>query len=93
MAMTQQEQNHVARAIDLAAQMVHIKQELDVLRAEWDQNDFFNLITDDDLSGIPAYAHLTQSELAAGLGALTGVRDYLGDYISGQITNLVKLRG
>lgn len=101
MAMTQQQQNHVARLMDAAARLIALKLEIDILRAEWDQNGFYydpqnpadSAIGDADLATVAAYAHLSATELGNAIGALTDVRDHLGDYVDGRITALVKLRG
>lgn len=101
MAMTQQQQNHVARLMEVAARLIALKLDIDILRAEWDQNGFYydpqnpadSAISTDDLATVAAYAHLGASELGNAMGALTDVRDTLGDYVDGPITHLVKLRG
>lgn len=93
MALSSQFQNHISRTMQFAEQVIALRNELALHRAEWDQNDMFNQLTDEDIAAIPTFAHLTKSEVSNAIGALDGIVSELGDFSTGQIVNLVKVRG
>lgn len=93
MALTQQEQNFVSRVQQIADTLLEAQHEVQRLIAEWNQNDFFNQITDEDLGEIASFTHLTASELSNAVTAISAFNTALGDYSSGQAVNLIKLRG
>lgn len=92
MALTLQEKNFAFRARQLAETAINLREDIIRSRAEWDQNDFFNQITDADLLEEPSLSHLTASELSNAVGALDAIVTALGDYATGQSTHLIKLR-
>lgn len=91
--MTDQEQNFVSRQMDLAADLIGILNRIKLAQAEWNNNDFFNQITDQDLASISGFAHLTAAKLSNSITAITAVETALGDDVTGQLVNLIKLRG
>lgn len=93
MAMTAQEQNIVSDIMDLSQQALNLQDTIQRLRARWDQNDVFNQVTDQELTEIPSFAHLTISEVANAMGALDDINTALGDYTTGEAVNLVKMKG
>lgn len=93
MAMTAQLQNIVSEIMDMSEEALDLQNREQLLRARWDQNDAFNLLTDQDLADIPTFAHLTKSEVANAMGALDDISTALGDYVSGEAVNLVKMKG
>lgn len=80
----------------MAQILAQIQNHISRLIAEWNQNDIFNLLNDTDLSENGSFAHLTKSEIANAINAITAITAVdtaLGDYVTGQVTNLIKLRG
>lgn len=57
MAMTAQNQNIVSEIMSMSEEALDFQNRQQLLRARWDQNDVFNLLTDADLLAIPSFAH------------------------------------
>lgn len=93
MALSKQNEHLIYEIMGLAGQAIDLQNRIRSMRARWDQNDVFNTLTDPDLAEHPDFSHLTKSELGNAVGALTGVDTELGDYVSGQVVNLLKLIG
>lgn len=93
MAMTAQIQNIVSEIMSMSDEALDLQNREQLLRARWDQNDVFNELTDQDLLDIPSFAHLTVSEVANAMGALDDISTALGDYVSGEAVNLIKMKG
>lgn len=93
MAMTAQEQNIISDVMNLSQEALDLQTAIQRLRARWDQNDVFNQVTDQELGEIATFAHLTISEVANAIGALDDINTVLGDYVTGEAVNLVKMKG
>lgn len=93
MALSAQNQNLISNLQTMAADLLETQREIDLLIAQWNQNDVFNSISDADIAAIPAFAHLTKSEVANSITAITAVTTALGDLTSGQAVNLLKMKG
>lgn len=92
MALTSQQQNHISRTMQYAEQLIALQDDIRRHRAEWDQNDMFNQMTDQDIADIPSFAHLNKSKLGNAMDALDDVPAGLGDYTAGKLLDLVKVR-
>lgn len=93
MAFTAQESNFMSRIQAKAEQLLDLRDELQREIALYEAEDFGGSITDADLAGITAFAHLTQSKLWNCVGAFNAVLTALGDDETGQAVNLIKMRG
>lgn len=93
MALSNQFSNEISRIMQYAEQLLALRQELQLLRTRWDQNDMYNLLTDQDIASVSGFAHLTKSEVSNAVAAFDAVLTALGDNVTGQAVNLIKLKG
>lgn len=93
MALSAQFSNEISRIMQYAEQLLALRQELQLLRTRWDQNDVYNLLTDQDIATVATFAHLTKSEVSNAVAAFDAVLTALGDNVTGQAVNLIKLKG
>lgn len=91
MALTEKETRFISQMQQKAAQLVALADELATMRCTWDQDDLYNQIGNDELTAFPEYAHLTVAELGNCFAAFDAVRAALGDKVSGQVVNLIKV--
>lgn len=89
--MEQQDQNFVRELMDIAESVLGDRTVIENLYARWNLNGH-SAITTEQLGGIPEFAHLSQSDLANCVTALNTILTALGDNVSGQATNLIKMR-
>ena len=91
MALTAQQSNYITRlmgrSLDQRGMQTGIKDDL----AEWYANDMINALVDEDITA--AFPHLTKAEVIGCITALAAVDTALGDPPSGQVVNLIKMRG
>ena len=92
MALTNQKRLFAERVKAEADLLLTTLERLQRIQAEWNQNDYFNQITDADLQEDTGLAHLTAGELVECINAFNAVITALGDYSSGQAVNLIKMR-
>jgi hypothetical protein len=93
MALTPQEQNFVSRLQIEAMQLLETRDRLRLEVALYNAEGFGAAITDESLAALPALAHLTQVEVQNCLTAFGAVLTALGDDVSGQAVNLIRMRG
>lgn len=94
MALSAQFSNEITRIMQYAEQLLALRQELQLLRTRWDQNDKYNLLLDADIQAVdalgnpkyPSFQHLTKSEISNAVAAFDAV-------LTGQAVNLIKLKG
>jgi hypothetical protein len=93
MALTDQNSNFISNLTSLGEQLLAQQRTIDLMIAQWAQNGMFEALTDEDIQAIPAFAHLSKSEVANAINAITAVTTALGDLSTGQAVNLLKLKG
>ncbi len=93
MALTAQESNFIGRLQQKAAALLDLRDDLQREIALYNAEGFGESITDADLQTVGDYGHLTQSKMWNCVTAFDAVLDALGDDVSGQAINLVKMRG
>ncbi len=93
MALSNQEQNFVSELMALGAELLSVQHDIQTLAARWNQNGLGSSIDDTGLAEISTFAHLTAAEVSSGVTAVQAVDTALGDYVSGQSANLIKLKG
>jgi hypothetical protein len=91
MALSDQNQNLIQEMMNWAEIELAQRDKARNLLARWNQNDVFNTLTDNDVTD--KFPHLDKSEVAEGINAITAVTTALGDDVSGQAVNLIKLKG
>lgn len=91
MALTTQEDKFIQDLTAKALEVRNMQLSFDTLVARWNLNDFFNQLDDADIA--VNYPHLDKSKLANCINALLAVDTALGDDVSGQTTNLIKMQG
>lgn len=91
MALSVQNQNLITDEISIAADMRALQHRMVDLVARWNLNDAFTQLNDADIAAL--FPWLTKSEVSNGIAAFTAVTSALGDDVSGQATNLIKLKG
>lgn len=93
MALTAQQQNFMSRLQQMAQETRTLRNQIKEEIALYNAKGFGVDITDAELENIPSFEHLTQSDLWNCITALQGVIDALGDEVSGQLVNLIKMIG
>lgn len=93
MALTQQQSNFISRIQQLAAETLEIRHQMQEEIALYNAEGFGADITDVELAAIPAFAHLTQSKMWNCITAFETSLTALGDDVSGQAVNLIKMKG
>lgn len=96
MALTTQQANWLSRQQEEAQRLLDMRDRLERDIAMYNAEGFGADITDADIVAsaeiYPALAHLTQSDMWNVVTAFTAVLDALGDDVSGQAVNLIKMR-
>lgn len=88
MALTSQRNNFIQNLIDLSDQLLKDEQQIDLLVAEWNLNGYSSMINSDIQVNYPA---LTITLITNAITAIEAVQTALGDKVSGQQTNLIKI--
>ena len=91
MALSAQNSNLISEMMNWAEIELAQRDKARNILARWNQNDVFNTLTDVDVTAV--FPHLDKSEVAEGINAITAVNTALGDDVSGQAVNLIKLKG
>lgn len=89
MALTSQRNNFIQNLIDLSDQLLKDEQQIDLLVAEWNLNGYGSMINSDIQVNYPA---LTNTLITNAITAIEAVQTALGDKVSGQQTNLIKIQ-
>lgn len=90
MALTTQQTNFILEMQTEAAVQLASRDRQRNLVARYTQNDFANTMLDADV--IAGTNGLTKQEIVDGITAFNAVLTALGDDVSGQATNLIKLK-
>lgn len=93
MALTAQESNFISRIQAKAEQILDLRDDLEREIALYNAMGFGSSITDQELSEIQGFAHITQSNMWNCITAFESVLTALGDDMTGQAISLIKLRG
>ena len=93
MALSVQNQNFIAEIMQEAESLLSTKSSLERFIARWNLNDMFNTLSDADIAEVGAFSHLTKSEVSNCISAFEAILTALGDNVTGQSTNLVKMKG
>lgn len=93
MALTAQESNFITRLQALSTEVLDIRHRIEEEYALYNAEGFGVAITDADLQEVAAFQHITQSKMWNTITALTAVTTALGDDVSGQAVNLIKMKG
>lgn len=93
MALSNQESNFISRMQQLAEETLDLRHRIQEEYALYNAEGFGESITDVDLQEVSAFKHITQSKMWNAITALTTVTTALGDDVSGQAVNLIKLKG
>lgn len=93
MALTTQESNFISRLQSLSAEILDVRHRIQEEVALYNAEGFGVAITDADLQEVTAFQHITQSKMWNTITALTAVTTALGDDVSGQAVNLIKMKG
>lgn len=91
--MNPQEMNFVSELMQAGEDILNLRTRLQLLRARYTLNGFDSGITDQELSGVPSFSHLTQTEMVSAVSEIDAVLNALGDNSAGQATNLIRLKG
>jgi len=93
MALTAQESNFIGRLQQKAAALLDLRDDLQREIALYNAEGFGDSITDADLQTVGDYEHITQAKMLNCVTAVNVVLLSMGDDVSGQAVNLVKMRG
>ena len=93
MALTNQESNFISRITTIAAQTLELREQMKEEIALYNAEGFGESISDADLQSVAAFQHLTQSKMWNVITAFNAVLTALGDDVSGQAVNLIKMKG
>ncbi len=93
MSLTAQESNFIGRLQQKAAALLDLRDDLQREIALYNAEGFGQSITDADLQTVGDYGHITQAKMLGCITAFSDVLTALGDDVSGQAVNLVKMRG
>jgi len=91
MALTPQQQNFVSELMNLGEVVLQQRATAQNLVSRWNLNSLSGSMSDGDVALI--FPHLTTTEIASAVTALQEVLVALGDDVTGQATNLIKLKG
>lgn len=93
MALTAQESNFITRLQTLSDDTLDLRHRMQEEIARYNGNEFGTSITDADLQEKTDFQHLTQAKMQSAITALNVVLTALGDDVSGQAINLIKMQG
>lgn len=93
MALTAQQQNFLSDLTTLSADTIELLHRISELKARYFLNGMNTSLQDADLLALPTFAHLTAAKVTNAITAITTVETALGDTVSGQQINLIKMEG
>ncbi len=73
MALNAQNQNIVSEEMQVAEQILALKNTLNSLIMRFNNNGTYDEATDGELSAVPTLAHLTQSKMGNGIAAFVAI--------------------
>jgi hypothetical protein len=92
MALEQQAVNWVGRLIDRSQRILDLRDEMKREVALYNTQGFGASLTDQELAAVESLAGYTQSDIWNAVTAHQEMLDALGDDVSGQAVNLIKMR-
>ena len=93
MAMSAQQQNFISDMMAWSEQMLAVRAKGQELVARFNLNSVLSKLNDQEIAEIELFAHLDSDKVAGAVTALQIIDTALGDNVSGQATNLIKLKG
>lgn len=90
---TDQEQNFVTDTMNLSQIILNDRTALENLIARYNNNQFGSSLSDAKLAGLTSTAHLTLAKIQNAVTAFNALLTALGDDVSGEATNLIKMKG
>lgn len=93
MALTSQQQNFISEMLSWAETELRQRDIARNLAARWNLNGLLAKLDDESVQSVAAFEHLDAQKVIDGVSTLQIVVTTLGDDVSGQATNLIKLRG
>ena len=93
MATTPQQQNYVTELQQMAIRVITMQSDIQNLIARWNLNQFSTKINTNEVQAIAGWEHLTAQKIADAVATYQAILTALGDNTTGQITNLIKLKG
>lgn len=91
MSLSVQNTNLISELLEYAETELSQRDKAQNLIARWNNNDVFNQLNDGDIQAI--FSWLDKSKVSNGVNATTAILTALGDDVSGQAVNLIKLKG
>jgi len=93
MALTAQQQNFIGELMAWAEIELRQRATGQNLAARWELNGVLAKLDDASIQALPSFAHLDAQKIIDGVSALLTVNTALGNDVSGQAVNLIKLKG
>ena len=93
MAMSAQQQNFISDMMAWSEQMLAVRAKGQELVARFNLNSVLSKLNDQEIAEIESFAHLDADKITGAVTALQIIDTALGDNVSGQATNLIKLKG
>lgn len=90
--MDSQQENFVVRLINNSQKMLDLRDEMQRDIALYNGLDFGSVLTDGALAAVERLAYLQQSDIWNAITAQSAVLTALGDDVSGQAVNLIKMQ-
>lgn len=91
--LTAQQQNWIVRFLQTQQELLEWKQNYELLRLEWEANGMHAKLVEPDFTKYREIAHLNRDALSSGINAGDAVITALGNVETGQLGNLIRLRG
>lgn len=91
--LTPQQQNFLSELLQTAEAELALRNKKRELIARWNLNEFAVIFKSDAIKSNQTFEHLDIDKVVSGITAFEAVLAALGDDVSGQATNLIKLRG
>lgn len=88
-----QQQNFISELMAWADDQLRVRVKGRELVARWNLNGTLGKLSNEQLQAISAFEHLDVEKVTNAVSALQAVNEALGDDVSGQATNLLKLKG
>lgn len=90
MKLNNQDANFIAELQGWAEQMLALRGQAELLLARWFLNGTSARLTDAEIQTL--FPHLTADEVTAAVDAMRTVLDALGNNVSGQAVNLIRMK-
>lgn len=93
MALTTQQTNFISELMAWSEAQLRLRDVGRNLVARWDLNGVLGKLDNEMIQAVSTFAHLDAQKVVDGVTALQAVNTALGDDVSGQATNLIKMKG